>query len=327
MLPFEKVKREVLVRKEAETSEKFGTNPEKRAVQELVNYGVINIDKPAGPTSHQVSAYVQQILGISKAGHSGTLDPGTTGVFPVALGRATRIVQLLLTAGKEYVALMHLHKEVPQIRIQKAANEFVGSIKQLPPVKSAVKRQLRERNIYYLDILEVDGRDVLFRAGCEAGTYIRTLCVDFGKRLGVGAHMVELRRTKAGPFDESTIVTLQDVADAFWYWKNESNEKYIRKVIQPTEAAIEHLPKIWVMDTTTDSLCHGANLHVPGISKVESGINPEDAVAVVTLKNELICYGAAKMKSKEMLGKKGLAVKTEKVFMPPGAYPRIERAA
>lgn len=233
---------------------------------------------------------------------------------------------MLLTAGKEYIALMHVHKEFPQSKIGAVMNDFVGKVTQLPPVKSAVKRQLRERKIYYIDILEINGKDVLFKVGCEAGTYIRTLCVDFGKKLGVGAHMLELRRTRAGPFDESTTVTLQDIADAYWYWKNQGNERYIRKVIQPTEAAIVHLPKIWVMDTTVDSLCHGANLHVPGIAKAESGIEPEDLVAVVSLKGELVCYGKAKMKSSEMLGKRGLAVKAEKVFMMPGAYPKIEKA-
>lgn len=326
MLPFERIKREVLVRKDAETSQKFGVYPDKRTVSSLFDYGVINVDKPSGPTSHQVSAYVQQILRIGKAGHSGTLDPGVTGVFPVALGRATRIVQVLLTAGKEYVALMHIHKDVSEDSIRKTAQELVGAVKQMPPVKSAVKRQLRSRKIYYLEIMEINGRDVLFKVGCEAGTYIRTLCVEFGRRLGTGAHMLELRRTKAGPFDESTLVTLQDIADALWYWKNEKNEKFIRNVIQPTEAAVKHLPKVWILDTTADSLCHGANLHVPGIAKVESDIEPENLVAVLTLKGELVCYGIAKMNSKNMLGNRGLAVKTEKVFMIPGTYPKVERA-
>ena len=118
-LPFEKINREILVKKEAKTN---GTLKEIKA-EELINYGIVNIDKPAGPTSHQVSDYVQKILGISKAGHSGTLDPGVTGVLPIALGRATRIVQNLLTAGKEYVALMHLHKKVDEEKLRKIVHE------------------------------------------------------------------------------------------------------------------------------------------------------------------------------------------------------------
>ena len=325
LLPFEKIKRKILVRKKSVTSSKFGCNPNSRTVKELINYGIVNIDKPPGPTSHQVSAYLQKILNISKAGHSGTLDPGVTGVLPIATGRATRVVQTLLKAGKEYVGLMHIHKEIPEHEIYQVCNEFVGKIMQMPPLKSAVKRRLRERQIYYFEVIEIDGQDVLFKVGCEAGTYIRKLIHDLGKKLGCGAHMAELRRTKAGPFDESTLVTLQDLTDAFYYYEN-GNEKYLRYCIQPIENAVRHLPKIYVLDSAVDSLCHGANLNVPGISKLDSGITNEDVIAVITLKGELICYGNAKMDSEEMLGERGLAVKTEKVFMLPGTYPKIDKA-
>ncbi len=324
-LPFEKIKRDILVRKDVGTSEKFGNYPDKRTVEELINYGIINVDKPSGPTSHQVSAYVQQILGITKAGHAGTLDPKVTGVLPVATGDATKIVQLLLTAGKEYVGIMHLHKDVEETKFRSVCSEFIGKIKQLPPVRSAVKRQLRERSIYYLEILEIDGRDVLFRTGCQAGTYIRKLVSDIGRKIG-GAHMSELRRTKAASFNESTLVTLHDIIDSFHYWKTEQNEKYIRQVIQPVENAVRHLPKIWVMDTTVDSLSHGSTLKVPGIAKLESGIEREQQVAVMTLKGELVCYGRSALSSKELMGERGIAVKTERVFMKNGTYPKIEKS-
>ncbi len=327
LLPFEKIKRKILIRKKSISSSKFGCEPDKRPVKELINYGIVNIDKPSGPTSHQVSAYVQKILNISKAGHSGTLDPGVTGVIPTALGRATRIVQTLLKAGKEYVGLMHIHKEIAEHEIYHVCNEFVGKIMQMPPIKSSVKRKLRERQVYYFDIMEIEGQDVLFKVGCEAGTYIRKLVHDIGKKIGSGAHMAELRRTKAGPFNENTnLVTLQDLTDAFYYYKKEENEKYLRYCIQPIENAVKHLPKIYVLDSAVDSLCHGANLNVPGISKLESGITTEGIVAIMTLKKELICYGIAKLNSDEMLGDKGLAIKTEKVFMLPGTYPKIEKA-
>jgi H/ACA ribonucleoprotein complex subunit 4 len=327
LLPFEKLKREVIVKKKVETSDNFGCRPEERSIKEMINYGVVNIDKPSGPTSHQVSDYVQKILDIKKAGHSGTLDPGVTGVLPLALGRATRIVQVLLRAGKEYIALMHIHKDFPENKIREICNQFVGKISQIPPIKSAVKRRKRERNVYYIDIIDISGRDILFKVGCEAGTYIRKLIHDIGKKLGCGAHMVELRRTKAGPFNEKTnLVTLHDLRDAFYYYKEEQNEKYLKYCIQPVEKAVGHLPKIYVLDSAVDSLCHGANLNLPGISKLDSEIEREDTVAVMSLKNELICYGFARMSSKEMLGEKGLAVKTEKVFMLPGTYPRIEKS-
>jgi len=326
-LPFEKIKREIIVKKQAETNPEYGCKPNKRPVKELIQYGVINIDKPKGPTSHQVSDYVQRILNIDKSGHSGTLDPAVTGILPIASGRATRIVQTLLKAGKEYVGIMHLHKKVNEKTINKACKEFIGKIKQLPPIKSAVKRIEREREIYYFEILEIDEKDVLFRVGCEAGTYIRKLCFDIGKKLGIGAHMAELRRTKAGPFSEDNkLVTLQDLADAYWFWKNEDNEKYIRHCIQPIEVAVSHLPKIWIMDSAVNSLCHGADLKIPGIIKFESLIQKEEPVAVMTIKNELIAIGITKMNSEDIKKKeKGIVVKVRKVFMKPGAYPKINQ--
>ena len=325
LLPFEKTERKILVRKEAETSDKFGCKPEERQTEEIINYGIVNIDKPKGPTSHQVSDYAKKILNINKAGHSGTLDPAVTGVLPIALGRATRIVQTLLTAGKEYVAIMHLHKEIEEEKLKKTIqNHFIGKIEQMPPLKSSVKRQLRTRTIYYLDILEIDGKDVLFKVGTEAGTYIRKLIHDIGKKLGIGAHMAELRRTKAGPFDEFTLFTLHELTDAHYFFKEEKNEKFIRKVIQPVENGVKHLPKVWVFDTTVESLCHGIDLKVPGISKLNDNISKEEIVAIMTLKEELIALGTAAMTSKDMLGEKGIAVQTEKVFMLPGVY-KIEK--
>lgn len=324
-LPFERIKREILVKRKAETSDKYGKNPNERSIPELIDLGIANIDKPRGPTSHQISAYAQKILKVKKGGHSGTLDPNVTGVLPIAFERATRIVQVLLTAGKEYIAVMHLHKEIDPNLIKETVKSFEGKIKQLPPIKSAIKRQWRFRKIYYIDILETDGQDVLLKIGCQAGTYIRKLIHDIGTKLGCGAHMAELRRTKAGGFDESTLITLQDLADAFYYYEKEKNEKYIRHCIQPIEYAVNHLPKIWVMDTTISSLCHGMNLKVPGIAKLESETQIDESVAVMSLKDELIAVGELKMLPKDIMNnEKGLAVKINKVFMEPNTYPRMD---
>ncbi len=312
-LPFETIKRTILIKKEAHTTL---IKPKELPSSKLITYGIINIDKPKGPTSHQVSDYVQKILNIKKAGHSGTLDPHVTGVLPIALGRATRIVHFLLKAGKEYVCLMHLHKKVEEKKIIKVLKEFTGAIRQKPPLKSSVKRVVRTRHIYYIDILEREDQDILFIVGCEAGTYIRKLCHDIGKNLGCGAHMQELRRTKVACFDESTLVTLQDLTDAFHYYNNENKGKYLKQCIQPIENAIKHLPKIIVLDSTVKSLTHGSDLKVPGISKLESGINPQDLVAVMTLNNKLIAIGNAKITSEEMIKQeKGIAVSIHKVFM------------
>ncbi|MBT3406798.1 RNA-guided pseudouridylation complex pseudouridine synthase subunit Cbf5 [Candidatus Woesearchaeota archaeon] len=323
-LPFEKIERTLIDKRPAKTDSKFGGDPYKRSTEDLIKYGVVNVDKPKGPTSHLVSAYTKQILGLTKCGHSGTLDPGVTGVLAVALDRATRVVQSLLTAGKEYVCVMHLHSAVDEAKIREVCDSFVGRMKQLPPVKSAVKRQWRYRKIYYFDILEITEQDVLFVVGCQAGTYIRKLCHDIGEKLGVGGHMSELRRTKAGPFDESTCHSLQELQDAFAFWKTEGNDAYIRKIIQPMESAVEHLGKVYVLDSTVGTLCHGADLKTPGIAKVDSDIQAEEPIAIMTLKGELVALGTAMMISKEMIDEdKGLAVRVDKVFMDAGTYPKI----
>ncbi len=238
-----------------------------------------------------------------------------TGVLPIALGRATRIVQALLPAGKEYIALMYLHKPIEEEKIKKAFKEFTGKIKQKPPVKSSVRRVERTREIYYIDIMEIDGQNVLFKIGCQAGTYIRKLCFDIGKQIGCGAHMQELRRTKVASFDESTLFTLQDLTDAFYYYKNEKNDKFLRKVIQPVENAVKHLPKVWVLDPTIKPLSHGRDLAIPGISKIESEIEKNKIVAIMSLKNELIALGTAIMNSEEIIKDKGIVVRTDKVFI------------
>ncbi|MBW2991407.1 RNA-guided pseudouridylation complex pseudouridine synthase subunit Cbf5 [Candidatus Woesearchaeota archaeon] len=314
-------KRKVLVKKDAKPSSEYGCEPSQRSTKELLDYGIVNIDKPSGPSSHQVSSYVKNILHIKKAGHSGTLDPKVTGVLPVALGKGTRIVQSLLPAGKEYICLMRIHDDFDEKKLRKIIKGFVGEIDQLPPVRSAVKRQQRKRTIYYIDIIEIAGKNVLFRTGCQAGTYIRKLCSDIGKQLGTGAHMLELRRTRAGPFSEETICTLQDLTDAYYYFKEKNNDKELRKLVMPVEAGVRHLPKVWVLGSTVDTLCHGAFLNVPGISKIEEGIKPSDKVAVITLKDELVSVGIAQMSTQEVMEKnKGLFLKHEQVFMSPGVY-------
>lgn len=306
--------KQIFVKKESVGG--FGKSPSERTPEELIQYGIVNIDKPKGPTSHQVSDYVQKILHIDKAGHSGTLDPQVTGVQPVALGRATRIAQFLLTAPKEYVCLMHLHQEVEEKVLHETIVKFTGKIKQLPPIKSAVKRQLREREIYDVEVLEIKKQDVLFRIKCQAGTYIRKWVHDFGQSLEIGAHMAELRRTQAGPFTEQdNLVTLNDLQDAYHFYKEESNPKFLLHCIQPIEKALRHIPKCWILDTTIQSVTHGRDVAIPGISKLEN-FRKGEIVAVMTLREELVAIGEALMSGVEInTQEKGIAVKVEKVFM------------
>ncbi|MBI2663370.1 RNA-guided pseudouridylation complex pseudouridine synthase subunit Cbf5 [Candidatus Woesearchaeota archaeon] len=322
-LPYEEIKRKVITKRRDKTSKEYGCFPDQRPIPELIKYGIININKPDGPSSHQVSSYVQRILNINISGHSGTLDPRVTGVLPVALSKATRIVQALLKLGKEYVAIMHLHKEIPQSEIYKVMKEFTGKIEQLPPIRSAIKRQLRTREIYYIEIIEIKGKDVLFRVGCEAGTYIRKICHDIGQRLRIGAHMAELVRTKVGPFNDNNWNTLQDLKDAFEFY-NEGNENELRRIIMPVEFSIPHLSKIWVLDTTVDALCHGADLYSNGISKLDDNIEKDSQVAILTLKDELICLGNALTDFNGMMKENNRVVKTTKVFMETNIYPKFK---
>ncbi len=299
----------------------YGKHPNERTVEEKLNYAVINLDKPKGPTSHQLSEFVKKLLNVPKAGHSGTLDPQVTGVQPVAIGKATRITEFLLTAPKEYVCVMHIHQVVPPELIHETAKKFIGKIRQLPPIKSAIKREERTRQIYELEILELKEKDILFRCKCEAGTYIRKLCHDWGQELGVGAHMAHLRRTQAGPFTEKDrLVTLNDIQEALYYHTEKQDSTYLNHLLQPIENALKYIKKCWVQDSAILSLTNGRALAIPGIVKLEN-FQKGEAVAIMTLKEELIAIGSAQISAVQINSQpKGIALKIEKVFMdsPPG---------
>ncbi len=316
--------RKRLIKVSAKTNPNYGKYFDEISVKELMNNGFINLDKPSGPTSHQVVAWVKKILKIDKAGHGGTLDPDVTGILPIAIGDATRALQVLLTAGKEYVGIMKLHKNVEKNKIIKVCNEFVGEIFQIPPLRSAVKRVRRKRNIYYFDVIQIKETDVLFRVGCEAGTYIRTLCVDIGKKLGHGAHLAELRRTKVGNLTEEESVTLQELKDAYIFWKEENDETEIRTKILPMRRLLDHLPKIIIRDSAVDALCHGANLAIPGIVEIDTGLKKGDMAAVLTLKDEGVALVKAQMTTEQIIQKDtGICATLERVLMNKGTYPSI----
>ncbi len=324
MLPQEKIQRKRLVKVPIMTTSRVGVAPDERKIEELLRWGVVILDKPSGPTSHQVSAWVKGILGVDKAGHGGTLDPRVTGLLPSALCRATNALQTLLIGGKEYIGIMQLHGDVPANNMEEMFQEFTGNIYQIPPVRSAVKRELRIREIYYLELLEMEKRLVLFKVGCEAGTYIRTLCHDIGDALGIGAHMFELRRTKIAGFKEEDAVTLHELKDAYVFWKENGEEEELRRAVLPMERLMDHMPKLVVKDSAVDAVCHGADLALPGITQLDSGIKKGDAVALVTSKGEAVALGKALLNSKKILeGDQGIAVNTERVLMSPGTYPKL----
>lgn len=280
-------------------------------MRELFDYGVVCIDKPSGPSSHQISDYVKKILNVKKAGHGGTLDPKATGLLPVAINRATLALRALLYTPKEYVCLFRLHKHVEKITLFKQINSMVGSIKQLPPKKSAVKRVTRRRYVYYVEVLDIIGNEVLIKIAVQAGTYIRKWVHDLGLKM-FGAHMTELRRTKIGMLSEADIVTLQELSDAlFFYTKKESNE--LLNIIKPIEVLIAHLPKIYITDKAVISIKHGASLKVPGVCAY-SRFSVGDFVALMNYEHKLIALAKADIDSKKLVNAtKGLVATLERV--------------
>ena len=299
----------------------YGKPPSERTVSERLDNGIIIVDKPAGPTSHQVAAWIRDILSLPKTGHGGTLDPAVTGVLPVALGTATKTIGVLHAAGKEYVTVMRLHGRVSEKRIREVCAQFVGTISQLPPEQAAVKRERRERTIFQLDILEISGHDVLFTVACEGGTYIRVLCEDIGIALGCGAHMHELRRTRSGAFKEADAFNLHQVLDAYLFWCHNKDEE-IKNIIRPAEDVLAHLPAVIIRDSAVDAICHGAYLMVPGVVQVDTGVEPGGEVAVKTLKGEGVAIGTARLSTRDMVElDKGIAVEAARVLMHKGTYP------
>ena len=267
-----------------------GCRPENRDLKSYISSGVINLDKPSNPSSHEVVAWVKRILryatylpslvwllgmltsvySIEKTGHSGTLDPKVTGCLVVCLDRATRLVKSQQSAGKEYVCVVRLHDKLPggEAQLARAIETFTSSIFQRPPLISAVKRQLRIRTIFQSKLLEFDNDRGLgiFWVSCEAGTYIRTLCYHLGLLLGTGAHMQELRRVRSGAMNEKQgMVTLHDVLDAMWMQDSTRDESYLRKVIHPLESLLTTYKRIVVKDSAVNAVCYGAKLMIPGL--------------------------------------------------------------
>jgi H/ACA ribonucleoprotein complex subunit 4 len=288
--------------------------------KEVPASGIVVVDKPRGPSSHQVAAWVGEILG-ARVGHAGTLDPQVSGVLIVMLGDAVRLARILLSHNKEYVCLMRLHADASRQDVERVAREFTGRIYQRPPRMSAVKRSLRIRKIQEIEILDMQGRLVLFRVRCDAGTYIRTLCTHMGYALGVCAHMQELRRIRSGPFDEAQAQTLHALAEACLQAR-EGEPELLRSMILPVEAAVTGLPEVVIRDTAVDAVCHGAVVAGVGIIGT-TGFGKGDTVAIMTQRGELVGLGKALVSSSSCKpGEPGLVVAPHTVLMKTGTYPR-----
>lgn len=220
--------------------------------------------------------------------------------------------------------VIQLHNSVPVDRINEVVKYFKGEIYQKPPLRSRVKRVIRVKTIHDIEVLDLQDKYLLLKVTCDPGTYMRKLAHDMGLILGIGAHMRELRRTRTGPFrEDETLITLQELNEAVYLWRNGGDEGYLRRIILPVEYSTVHLPKIVILDTAVNAIAHGADLAIPGISMLTKNIKRNDTVAIYTLKGELVALGKALKNTDEIVSmEKGIVVKTTRVVMQRDIYPR-----
>ncbi|XP_047571259.1 H/ACA ribonucleoprotein complex subunit DKC1 isoform X1 [Lutra lutra] len=304
-----------------------GSNPLKREIGDYIRTGFINLDKPSNPSSHEVVAWIRRILRVEKTGHSGTLDPKVTGCLIVCIERATRLVKSQQSAGKEYVGIVRLHSAIEGgTQLSRALETLTGALFQRPPLIAAVKRQLRVRTIYESKMIEYDPerRLGIFWVSCEAGTYIRTLCVHLGLLLGVGGQMQELRRVRSGVMSEKDhMVTMHDVLDAQWLYDNHKDDSYLRRVVYPLEKLLTSHKRLVMKDSAVNAICYGAKIMLPGVLRYEDGIEVNQEIVVITTKGEAICMAVALMTTAVISTcDHGIVAKIKRVIMERDTYPR-----
>jgi len=317
----------LLVRSYHYTPIPSGSSPTSRPIEEHLKYGVINLDKPANPSSHEIVAWIKKILKVEKTGHSGTLDPKVTGCLIVCLNRATRLVKAQQSAGKEYVAIVKFHNPIENIsEIDSCLKKLTGACFQRPPLISSVKRELRIRTIYDYKLYEFDKEKnmAIFWISCEAGTYVRTMCVHLGMLAKVGGHMQELRRVRSGILKEDeTMVTMHDVLDAQYVYEQTKNDDYLRRVVRPLEILLTNYKRIVIKDSSINAICYGAKLTVPGVLRFENGIEVGKEVVIISTKGEAIAIAIAEMTSSVLAScDHGVVAKTKRVIMDRDTYPK-----
>ena len=300
-----------------------GFYPHRRPHDEYMKYGVIILDKPQNPSSHEISTWVKNILGLEKTGHSGTLDPQVSGVLTVCLERATRLVKCQQHAGKQYVCVIEFSEQVDEKKFRAALQFFRGKLLQRPPLMSAVKRSLRLREIYKIEFVECRGNLGLFKVDCEAGTYIRTLCEHIGLKIGNSATMKELRRTRSGNTDEAQCVTMHDVRDAMYLYEKHKDEAVLRKVVQPLESLLTEYKRIIIKDSSVESICHGAKLTVPGVLKYDRNLEVGTEAILVTTKGEAVALVTMTKSSSQIeMTERGIICDIKRVIMEKGIYDK-----
>lgn len=304
-----------------------GSSPLNRPIEDYVKAGCINLDKPVNPSSHEVVAWIKRILRVQKTGHSGTLDPKVSGCLIVCIEKATRLVKSQQTAGKEYVGIVRFHSPIEDAKtVAQALETLSGALFQRPPVIAAVKRNLRIRTIYESKLLEFDKKKQMgiFWVSCEAGTYVRTLCVHMGLLLGTGGIMQELRRRRSGiQSEKDNMVTMHDVIDAQYAFDHFKDESYLRRIIKPLESLLTSHKRIIMKDSAVNAVCYGAKILLPGVLRYDDGIEVNEQIVIVTTKGEAIALAIAQMTTAVMSTcDHGVCAKIKRVIMERDTYPR-----
>ena len=312
----------------AVTSPEHGCAPADRSIDQLFESGFILLDKAPGPSSHQISAWARDMMGLEKLGHGGTLDPFATGLLPLLAGKAMRLTGRILTHDKSYLAILKIGREVERTELDEKMSQLTGKVYNVPPEISAVRVQVRTRKISRFDILDFDGTTILTHIECEAGTYVRTMARDLGLLLDSPVELKELRRPSSGEFSLSQAITMQQLADAYWLWKENGDPSAIIRILHPVEDMLSGVPKVVIKDGAAAALSHGAPLLRPGVVSIPDDLGVGNEVLLVTMKGEAVALANLVQPSKvipEMT--QGEVAKPNCVLMKEDTYPRSWKKA
>ena len=313
----------IILEKDAKTSPEHGTIPSERSIEQLLESCFILLDKSPGPSSHQVSAWARDMMGLEKLGHGGTLDPFASGLLPLLSGKAMRLTGKILTHDKSYLALFKFGKELGRNEIEDKMAMLTGKVYNVPPEISAVRVPVRTRRISKFDILDFDGTSVLTHIECEAGTYVRTMARDLGLLLDTPVELKELRRPTSGEFSLSQSITMQQLADAYWLWQEKGEEDAMLRILHPIEDMLSDLPRVVVKDGAAAALSHGAPLLRPGVVSIDENLNVGTEVLLVTMKGEAVAIAKMSQNSKVIPDmNQGEVAKPNCVLMKEDTYPR-----
>ena len=313
----------IILDKDAVTSDKHGCSPQDRNIEQLLESCFILLDKSPGPSSHQVSAWARDMMGLEKLGHGGTLDPFASGLLPLLSGKAMRLTGRILTHDKSYLAVLKFSKEVDRELLEENMAMLRGKVYNVPPEISAVRVQVRTRKISRFEILDFDGTSALTHIECEAGTYVRTMARDLGLLMDTAVELKELRRPTSGEFSLSQSITMQQLADAYWLWNQKGDEAAMMRILHPIEDMLSDVPGIVVKDGAAAALSHGAPLLRPGVVSIPEDLGVGSEVLLVTIKGEAVALAKLVQPSKVIPDMtQGEVAKPNCVLMKEDTYPR-----